>query len=301
MVSPVTTRLLFAIGAQLGWVNRQADAIAAYLLGRLQAPVYMFLPHGFYNRYAHQVCQVNGSLYGLEPAAKIWHNLLSSKLQRLGFSQSAFHPSLWHNSKRSHLYITTYVDDFHVFASRSKDADWLIESLMQRLELKDLATLEKYLGMEVSFTDSFVHLRQSAHIRKLIEDFHLHDSPPLRIPFDPKTNIDDHPDPTLLKRYQHAVGSLQRLASHTRPDIARVSSFLGQFNARPSPESFDLLLHVIRYLKGTTTLGQSFSKSAGRDITITGYSDSDWAGGALWGERRSQSRYIFYCSSTPIS
>lgn len=94
VLTPVTTRLLFAVGAQLEWTNREADAIVAYLHGRLQSPVYMYPPHGFSQRYHHQIRKVAGSLYGLESSAKIWHDHLSSKLRSLGLSQSAFDPGL---------------------------------------------------------------------------------------------------------------------------------------------------------------------------------------------------------------
>lgn len=206
----------------------------------------MYPPHGFSNRYAHRVCRVNGSLYGLEPGTKIWHDHLSFQFRYLGLLQSEFDPRLSYHPQRRHLYITTYVDDFQVFATRSTGADRLINSLMNRLELKDLSSPEKYLGMEVSFGTRFVHLRQSAYTRKLVEGFQLTGTPPLNVPFDPNTLIGDHPDLALLKRYQHEVGSLQWLASHTRPDIARVALFLGHYNPHPTPKSFDLLLRVIQ-------------------------------------------------------
>lgn len=92
MVFPTTNRLLFAIGTERHWYDHQADASLAYLRGRLHEQVYMLPPRVF--RRSDRVCLVVGSLYGLELAAKIWYNHLSSFLEDIGFIRSPYDPAL---------------------------------------------------------------------------------------------------------------------------------------------------------------------------------------------------------------
>ncbi|KAJ3551450.1 hypothetical protein NP233_g13080 [Leucocoprinus birnbaumii] len=47
------------------------------------------------------------------------------------------------------------------------------------------------------------------------------------------------------------MGSLQYLATITRPDIAYVVSYLGRFNYNPHPEHWTPVKHLLQYLKGT--------------------------------------------------
>ena len=61
------------------------------------------------------------------------------------------------------------------------------------------------------------------------------------------------PDPS---RYRHLVGSLVYLTVYltvTRPDIAHAVHILSQFVSAPTSVHFGHLLHVLRYLRGTTS------------------------------------------------
>ena len=51
--------------------------------------------------------------------------------------------------------------------------------------------------------------------------------------------------------YLSAVGSLQYLATMTRPDIAHSVAYLARFNSNPGPEHWKALKHLLRYIKGT--------------------------------------------------
>jgi len=53
--------------------------------------------------------------------------------------------------------------------------------------------------------------------------------------------------------YLAAVGSLQYLATMTRPDIAYAVSYLGRFNHNPHPKHWTAVKHLLCYLKSTST------------------------------------------------
>lgn len=307
VVNQSTNRMCFALGAQFGWVNRQADVIVAYLYGRLKQPVYMRQPVGFENgEPGTLVCRVEGSLYGLDPAARIWYNLFTGYLRELHFRVSQYDPGLWLlKADARFIIVTLYVDDLNIFSRSSADGDWLIECLRERLDLKDLHIPQRYLGMEFAKNDDgSVSLSQVAYCSQLVDDFGLFDSTPLVVPIQPGFVIDDSPVAEseagfTVRRYQHGVGCLQHLANTTRPDLARAASLLGTYNARPTIKCWQLLQRVVKYIKGTMHIGLTYRHHTD-GLSVEGFCDSDWAG-TLHRDKKSTSGYVFCFNGTPVS
>ena len=76
--------------------------------------------------------------------------------------------------------------------------------------------------------------------------------------------------------YRQLVGSLQYLATHTRPDIAFAVGQLATRNAGWSEHHFDLAKNVVRYLKGTRDLGLCLGRVVPA-IDLVGHADADYA------------------------
>ncbi|EDN05271.1 predicted protein [Histoplasma mississippiense (nom. inval.)] len=181
--------------AKRGWTLRQVDIVMAYLHGRLGKTIYMRQPTGFEVGTPHaMVCAVGGSLYGLDPAAKIWYDFLTALLRENGFKPSPYDPALWRHTSRNHLYMTIYVDDLHIIAEDPADADWLVDTLANKLEIKDLKEPSKYLGMEVERRpDGAIKLTLRRYIDRLVQDFRLDDAVPVPTPILEGLKIDDTP------------------------------------------------------------------------------------------------------------
>ncbi|KAG8481885.1 hypothetical protein CXB51_026674 [Gossypium anomalum] len=77
------------------------------------------------------------------------------------------------------------------------------------------------------------------------------------------------------KEYRSLVGCLLYLTA-TRPDIMFVVSLLSRFIHCYDVVHFKAAKRVLRYVKGTLNYGVKFEK--GKELKLTGYSDSDWAG-----------------------
>ena len=121
----------------------------------------------------------------------------------------------------------------------------------------------------------------------------------MKTPLDSGFIVDDEPDLTLnVKEYQRGTGSLQYLTSKTRPDITYSVNLLSRFNSRPTRKCWTGLIHLLKYIKGTTQLGLFYRYHG--DCWPTGYSDSDWAGLNTEG-RKSVGGYIFFIAGAPIS
>ena len=78
--------------------------------------------------------------------------------------------------------------------------------------------------------------------------------------------------------YQSAVGSLQYLATMTRPDISFAVSNVGKFSSQPTKEHWTAVKRIIRYLKGTQDYGLLYMRDSTVSDVFVGYSDSDFGG-----------------------
>ncbi len=71
-------------------------------------------------------------------------------------------------------------------------------------------------------------------------------------------------DPSFLRlrlQYQSLVGSLNWLATNTRPDLAPVTSFLAAYNHHPTQKHMDAAVYAVKYLRQTTDYGIAFHSS----------------------------------------
>jgi hypothetical protein len=73
--------------------------------------------------------------------------------------------------------------------------------------------------------------------------------------------------------YRELVGSLNYIATRTRPDITHAVSNLCRFMSNPGNEHWSAAKHVLRYLKGTSSFGIVYSS----DQDIEGFSNVSWA------------------------
>jgi hypothetical protein len=84
---------------------------------------------------------------------------------------------------------------------------------------------------------------------------------------------------------------------NTRPDICFVVNTLSQFLVEPRRVYLVATKHVMRYLKGTLDCGLSYDGD--HNFTLSGYTDSDWAGSVA--DRKSTSRCCFSLELAMIS
>ncbi|MBW0545926.1 hypothetical protein O181_085641 [Austropuccinia psidii MF-1] len=78
----------------------------------------------------------------------------------------------------------------------------------------------------------------------------------------------------LKVNYRSAIGSINYLSTATRPDLSFSVSTLSQYLERPGIKHWQAFLHVLKYLRGSISVGLCYpvNKSNG----ITAYSDADW-------------------------
>ncbi|PKU79436.1 putative mitochondrial protein [Dendrobium catenatum] len=114
---------------------------------------------------------------------------------------------------------------------------------------------------------------------------------PSKYPSDPNLQV-SFIQPELFRQL---VGSLQYITS-TRPDIAFAVNKLCQHMHNPLLIHFQLLKRVLQYLQGTINYTFFLPKI---ELTLTAYSDSDWAGDHL--DRKSTTRYYLFLGATLLA
>ena len=107
----------------------------------------------------------------------------------------------------------------------------------------------------------------------------------------------DSGDPFLdVHRYRRLVGKLIYLTV-TRPDITYAVGLVNQFMHAPRAPHFEAMCRILRYLKGAPGRGLLYRSSS--TLSITGFSDADWAGSRS--DRRSTSGYCTFVGGNLVT
>ncbi|XP_051147523.1 uncharacterized mitochondrial protein AtMg00810-like [Andrographis paniculata] len=164
--------------------------------------------------------------------------------------------------------------------------------------MKILGPLRYFLGLEVSDSPDGFFLSQAKYASDLLARAGLTDCQVASTPLAYDVRLTPYDgslldDPTL---YRQLVGSLIYLTI-TRPDIAHAVHIVSQFMAAPRTSHHFAILHILRYVKGTLLHGLQFSSNS--SLTLSGYSDPDWAGDPT--DRCSTNGFCFFLGDSLIS
>ncbi|XP_021747644.1 uncharacterized protein LOC110713507 [Chenopodium quinoa] len=227
----------------------------------------MRVPDGFPNP-EKKVCRLIKFIYGLKQASRQWHERLMSALESQDFR---------HNTKKLNA---------------------LKRFLHMEFSIKDLGSLNYFLGIEVGYTEAGIILSQKKFTREVLSDygFDISKKAVTPLPLNGKLSALDGSPYSNAKKYRSLVGKLNFL-THTRPDLSYTVQVFSQFLQHPRSSHVDALVHTLRYLAHFE--GQGILLKASDKLCLQAFSDSDW--GACPDSRRSVSGYILLLGGSPIS
>ena len=274
-----TVRILLSIGLSRQWSIRQLDVKNAFLHGALAEEVYMSQPPGFIDSSCPDyVCKLHRSIYGLRQAPRVWFQSFSQALLSLGFQSSQADNSLFtlHSSAGSVL-LLVYVDDIIITGSTDSLINHIVNQLSRRFHMKDLGDLHYFLGLEVHRSSGHLRLTQTKYLLSILSSANMIDCKPQPTPVTSGRKLSMSaglllPNP---HEYRRLVGALQYL-TFTRPDISYSVQQVCQFMHSPRDAHLQAVKRILRYLKGTPSLGINFS--ANSPSTLSCFVDADWAG-----------------------
>eukprot|EP00253_Pinus_taeda_P027659 PITA_27659 len=294
-------RMLICLATKHKWKLHQLDVKSAFLNGELKEEVYLVQPPGFVKKgQEHLVCKLHKALYGLKQAPRSWYDKIDSFFIEHGFHRSLNDPNLYTkiNKQRQIILISLYVDDMIITGNADSLIKEIKQQMSQEFEMKNLGDLHYCLGLEVWKDSSQTFLTQGKYARNLLERFRMEQCKTAATPLQQnlKLSSDDGTKQVDATLYRQLVGSLIYLTT-TRPDLAYSVSVLSQFMSRPLDSHWNAGKFVLRYISGTCNYGILYTDSS--DVTLAGYSDSDWAGNL--DDHRSITGYAFSIGSGVIS
>ena len=281
VLSAMELRLLLAIATNMRVIPKQCDAVQAFCQTTLP-PEERYVctpPKGCPFTPPHTYLLLKKTLYGLKRSPRHWYETAKKALMTINLQPCPNAPCIFSGTiipGKPPIYVGLYVDDFIYFSS-DNSVESAFESMLPTktsLQIDFNGPIHHFLG--VKFTHSIaedghvsIHLSQEADIQQLLQDNNLHTTStitkptPYRSghPVDAIPNIAIPPEHRLQleAKLRTIIGSLNWISTQTRPDIATITNILAQYQSSPSPGHLDATKHVLRYLKGTSNLGITFS------------------------------------------
>lgn len=300
VVKPVTIRSVLHLALERDWDVHQLDVKNAFLHGRLDKPVYMHQPPGMIDESnPNYVCKLEKALYGLKQAPRAWNARFSEFVAKLDFIKSNSDHSLFvYNKGRDQAFILLYVDDILLTASSSTLRQTVTNLLKQEFEMSDERPLSYFLGIKIERTPKGMMLTQTAYAKELLARMSMQHCKPVSTPVDLKSKLSQEEGDRIHNptEYRSIAGALQYLTL-TRPDIQYAVHQLCLYMHDPRLPHLNALKRVLRYLKGTLDHGLQLHKST--SMTLTSYTDADWAG--CPDTRRSTSGYCIFLGDNLLS
>jgi hypothetical protein len=299
VVKPATIRTVLTIAASNRWPTRQLDVSNAFLHGNLREHVLCQQPTGFADPACpNAVCLLDKSLYGLRQAPRAWFDRFATFAISLGFHPTRSDSSLFvlrHGADVAYLLL--YVDDMVLTGSSSALLQRIIDRLRAEFAIKDLGELRFFLGIDVKRTASGFYLSQQRYAEAVLDRAGMLNCKPAPTPIDAKGKLSADGAPINdATSYRSLAGALQYLTV-TRPDLAFAVQRACLHMLDPRVPHQALLKRILRYVRGTSSMGLHLCGS--HNLSITAYSDADWAG--CPDTRRSTSGFCVFLGDALVS
>jgi Reverse transcriptase (RNA-dependent DNA polymerase) len=153
----------------------------------------------------------------------------------------------------------------------------LVQTLNTQFSIKNLGSLNYFLGIEVSTDSLGLHLSQTSYLLSILERASLVTIKPCTTPMQSGVSVSKFSGSPLdnPQLYISIVGALQ-YTTITRPDLTFTINKASQFMANPTDAHWQLVKRILRYVKGTLSHGLHFTSAT--DLALHAYCDANWAG-----------------------
>ncbi|MBW0486829.1 hypothetical protein O181_026544 [Austropuccinia psidii MF-1] len=277
------------------WKAASFDVSGAYLYSPVEECVLVEPPTYFMPELRGKVLSLKKALYGMQQAGRCWWKFLSGILQQLGFVATEVDQSLYiFCSPNAVIAIWIHVNDGVITSTSAEAISEFKSALVSQLDIKWSDNLDQIVGLECSFGTGEVTITQRQLMDSILEAYPRHvvarDSP---LPVLPNVTHTPYFSPVDTTPFRSVIGSLAYLVSGSRPDLAFAVNYLAQHSMGPSPAHWDLLDHVVGYLRKTRDRGIRLCPG---EASLNLWSDAGW-GGDL---ERSQTGFVLKLGDAPI-
>ena len=173
------------------------------------------------------------------------------------------------HEKDKMVIVALYVDDLVITGDDSL-IKWTKTILAKQFDMKDLGDIKYLLGIQITRDQSGIYLSQSTFITKILEKFNMSNCKPNVTPAINPT-VDESEKLVDTIPYMQAIGSLNYLATRTRPDISYAVGYMARKMQTPSQNDWTNIKRIFRYLQGTINLKLKYGI---QNSELFGYSDA---------------------------
>ncbi|MBW0469395.1 hypothetical protein O181_009110 [Austropuccinia psidii MF-1] len=246
------------------------------------------------------VWQLRKSLYGTKQAACMWKAKLTTTLSGLGLVSAQSDKSLFTKNDKS-LLLHIQVNDGFLISKSENTIITFLNDLNAILKLKYKKRPTQNLGYNLEWSNNKLKINQTDLIVKLLRQFEMQDSKPVKTPckgnFLNEINSNLSDDAIQVTSFQQAVGSINYLAHHTRPDVMFTINQLSKNSIKPNQCHWNALKHLLCYLNRTIDKCLVYKQQSNKK-TLTGWANADYANDKE--DRKSVSGYVILSFSNPI-
>ncbi len=303
VLSQFELRLLCAIAARQKCIPKTGDVTQAFCQSYLpKDEIYVLKPpNGCPFTPPKSYWKLKKTLYGLRRSPRHFYQLARKILLQIGLIQHPTSPCLFYGQLidgQPPIYLGLYVDDF-IYFSQSREVEEKFEKAFgDQIDTDFNGDIDYFLGIKFTHqrdADNHVtiNLSQEAFIEHLCQAADLDGDAvnTVSTPYRSGYPVDSIPtmssDESLIKKMQSYIGSLNWLSTSTRPDISTITNIMSQYVSKPNKHHITQAKRVIKYLKGTKTLGISFSSKIDKRLeshvkfpidnsSVTSMCDANW-------------------------
>lgn len=190
-----------------------------------------------------------------------------------GFKQSKSDYTLFIKQfANSIIVILVYVDDILIAGTHIHHISTTKQFLHSQFHMKDLGPIRYILGIEVDQVPQGFFLSQKKYTLDLLQSYNMQSCKPLKLPMDPKLQLNSGKPLPKVESYQRLIGKLIYLTI-TRPHISYTVHVLSQFMHSPTDVQYQADLRVLRYLSGSSSQGIFLNNDF--NAKLTSFCDSD--------------------------
>ena len=293
--SVASIRLLAAIVCELGMDLCHFDAEQAFVQSELREDVYMRPPKGC-GSMSGKMIKLCRSLYGLKQASRQWNHHLVRGRRSLGFEQCEADACVMRlvEAGAVSIVIVAHVDIFAM--GLLSTCDKFCEDLDQFVPINNLGELRWSAGCRFSrdWAARTLTISQQVFAESTVAKFGVTRRKRVPAVVDQKLELFDHDEPDVDEPFRSLVGHLMWLANQTRPDILNAVRVVARYSAAPKLSRWQAALHIVMYIKPTSTYGIIFQRGLGNGVQLELYVDANYAHEA--NDRRSVFGGVIMCA-----
>ncbi len=261
-----TIRTLAALAEQEGFQLKKFNLTCAFLVADMDRTLYVEIPG--YELPEGKALLLKKALYGGRSSGTLYAKEISTWLKDYGFQPTSVDETLFKLQRgRDIILLSLYVDNGACATNSEALYKQFITDLQAKYKLSDQGDLKWHLGMKFARDKKTgsISIDQLAYIEHVLKRFSMDNAHANDTQLPPhihlsKSDCPETPDKEAVQTYQQLIRSLMYIACGTRPDIAYAVNTCAQFMSNPGPAHIHAAKHILRYLKGTSNVGLTYSK-----------------------------------------